>query len=220
MIMKPKIVKRQVLRDDIRDHLINAIVSGELHPGERIVETRVAELLGVSQAPVREAMRDLELMGFIESEPFRGATVCQPTMDEIVAVYPVRAALEGTAGRLAAQHIKDEDFHALEREMEAMIEAAKHNDQHAQSLANIAFHRIIITASGNGTLLRLWEMMRLHNWTFVTAVLSGQDLLKLAYRHQAILDALRSGDADACERVMRQHIEEAAMWLRVPKPQL
>ena len=104
--------------------------------------------------------------------------------------------------------------------MEAMIEAAKHNDQHAQSLANIAFHRIIITASGNGTLLRLWEMMRLHNWTFVTAVLSGQDLLKLAYRHQAILDALRSDDANVCERVMCQHIEEAAMWLKAPKPQL
>jgi DNA-binding GntR family transcriptional regulator len=208
-----KLAKRQILRDEVRDHLLDAIVRGELKPGERIIETRVAEMLGVSQAPVREAMRDLELMGFIESEPHRGATVCRPSQDEILTVYPVRATLEGVAGRLAVSRMTEEDFQQLEIELANMEDAARRNDRHAHSTANIAFHHIIIAASGNRTLLRLWEMMRLHNWTFVTAALSGQELASLAARHRILIEAMRSGDPDRAEEAMRQHIDEAAKWL-------
>jgi len=212
--LKPgKPLKRQVLRDEIRDHLVDAILGGEFQPGERIIETRIAEMLGVSQAPVREALRDLELMGFVESEPFRGATVCHPSLEEMLAVYPVRAALEGAAGRLAATRITDEHFNKLQAALNAMIDAAQRHDRHAQSVANIEFHQVIFEASGNRTLLRLWQMMRLSNWTFVTAALSGHNLLELAQRHQSLIDALRSGNPDAVEQAMREHIEEAAQWL-------
>jgi DNA-binding GntR family transcriptional regulator len=218
-ISKP--VKRHVLRDEIRDYLVDAIVKDEFEPGERIIETRIAETLGVSQAPVREALRDLELMGFVESAPYRGTTVCRPSLDEILAVYPVRAALEGSAGRLAAAHITAEHYLRLEDELAAMLAAAQRDDPHAQSVANIAFHQVILEASGNRTLLRLWQMMRLPNWTFVTAVLSGRNLVELARRHQILIDALRTGDPNIAEQAMRHHIEEAAQWLAVssgPQP--
>ena len=212
-------VKRHVLRDEIRDYLINAIFSGEFQPGERIIETRIAEMLGVSQAPVREALRDLDLMGFVESQPYRGATVCRPSLEEILAVYPVRAALEGAAGRLAATRVNEDHFNQLRSALNAMLDAAQRQDRHAQSVANIAFHQVIFEASGNRTLLRLWQMMRLPNWTFVTAVLSGHNLTDLAQRHQGLIDALRSGSPDTVEQAMRAHIEEAAQWLAVSPDQ-
>ncbi len=216
-ISKP--VKRHVLRDEIRDYLVDAIVNAEFEPGERIIETRIAETLGVSQAPVREALRDLELMGFVESAPYRGTTVCRPSLDEILAVYPVRAALEGSAGRLAATRMTGEHYLRLEEELAAMLEAAGRNDAHAQSVANIAFHQTILEAAGNRTLLRLWQMMRLPNWTFVTSVLSGRNLVELARRHQGLIDALRTGDPNVSEQAMRAHIEEAAQWLVVSSGQ-
>ncbi len=94
--------ERRVLRDEIRDQLIEHILNGRLPPGERIVEMRIAQQFGVSQAPVREALRDLDLLGFVVSSPFRGAIVRQISVEELVQLYPIRAVLEGLAARHAA----------------------------------------------------------------------------------------------------------------------
>src|SRR3954468_15644671 len=97
-------IARTVLREQVKDVLLQRIVSGELEPGERLVETRIAQELGTSQAPVREALRDLELLRLVESEPFRGARVRVFDEEEMIEVYPVRAALEELAARLAAEN--------------------------------------------------------------------------------------------------------------------
>lgn len=88
---------RTVLREQVKDVLLQRIVSGELEPGERLVETRIAQELGTSQAPVREALRDLELLRLVESEPFRGSRVRVFDEEEMIEVYPVRASLEELA---------------------------------------------------------------------------------------------------------------------------
>ncbi len=98
-------IERTVLREQVKDVLLQRIVRGELKPGERLVETRIASELGTSQAPVREALRDLELLRMVESEPFRGARVRAFGDDELVEVYPVRAALEELAGKLATKRL-------------------------------------------------------------------------------------------------------------------
>src|SRR3954453_647287 len=90
-----RLPERRVLREDIRDRLMEEILNGRLAPGDRIVETRVARQFGVSQAPVREALRDLELFGFVVSSPFRGAIVREIPVEELVQIYPIRAMLEG-----------------------------------------------------------------------------------------------------------------------------
>ena len=95
-------ISRTVLREQVKDVLLQRIVSGELQPGERLVETRIAQELGTSQAPVREALRDLELLRLVESEPFRGARVRSLGDEELVEIYPVRAVLEELAAKLAA----------------------------------------------------------------------------------------------------------------------
>src|ERR671939_2109548 len=98
-------VHRTMLRDQIKDVLMQRIVDGVYAPGERIVEIRVAEEFGVSQAPVREALRELEILRLVVSEPFRGARVRDVSPEEIAESYPVRAALEELAATLAAQRL-------------------------------------------------------------------------------------------------------------------
>jgi len=90
---------RRVFREEIREQLIADILSGRLPPGSRIVETRLAQQFGVSQAPVREALRDLALFGFVVSSPFRGTQVREISPEDLLEIYPVRAALEGVAAR-------------------------------------------------------------------------------------------------------------------------
>src|SRR4051794_41901416 len=94
-----------MLRDQIKDAIVERILDGVYGPGERIVEIRVAQEFGVSQAPVREALRELELLRLVVSEPFRGARVREVTAEELAEIYPVRAALEEVAARGAAERM-------------------------------------------------------------------------------------------------------------------
>ncbi|MFN3337079.1 MAG: GntR family transcriptional regulator, partial [Thermomicrobium sp.] len=110
----PKPIVRRVLREEIKEYLIDAILRRRLAPGDRIIETRIAQELGVSQTPVREALRDLELLGFVTSEPFRGTRVRAFTHEELVQIYPIRAAIEGVAARAAATRISTEQLLALD----------------------------------------------------------------------------------------------------------
>src|SRR5689334_4731482 len=95
-------IERRVLRDEVRGRIMEDILSGRLQPGERNVETRVAKELGLSQTPVREALRDLELLGFVVSSNFKGATVRRISQEDWAEIYPIRAALEGVAANAAA----------------------------------------------------------------------------------------------------------------------
>ena len=105
---KGRPLERRVFREEIREQLIEDILNGKLSPGARIVETRIAQQFGVSQGPVREALRDLELFGFVVSSPFRGTQVRKISTDDLLEIYPIRAALEAVAARAAALKIDDE----------------------------------------------------------------------------------------------------------------
>ena len=204
---------RRVLREDIKEHLIDAILRGELRAGDRIVETRVAQQLGVSQGPVREALRDLELFGFVVSSPCRGTEVRQVSVEGLAQVYPIRAALEGVAARAAATHLDDATLRELEDLVERMREAARRGDNHAHTEADIAFHRAIVEGSGNALLRQFWQSMRLATTTFITALLAHRSLEELTERHGPILAALRARDPQAAEAAMRWHIEELGEWI-------
>jgi DNA-binding GntR family transcriptional regulator len=144
-------VTRVVLREQVKELILERILNGSYRPGERLVETRIAAELGTSQAPVREALRDLELLRFIESTPFRGAR--EVSQEELLEIYPVRAAIEEVAAREAATRL-DGNVGALAAELEAMHQAADANDLHTQVEHDVAFHRLIVEASGNRTCSR------------------------------------------------------------------
>src|SRR5262245_14412133 len=111
---KSRPLERRVFREEIREQLLEDILNGNLPPGARIVETRIAQQFGVSQGPVREALRDLELFGFVVSSPFRGTQVRKISTDDLLQIYPIRAALEGVAARAAAVRIDDATLAHLE----------------------------------------------------------------------------------------------------------
>jgi DNA-binding GntR family transcriptional regulator len=215
-----------VLREEVRDHLMKEILDGHLAPGDRIVETRIAQQFGVSQAPVREALRDLELFGFVASSPFRGATVRQMSVEDHLQLYPIRAVLEGLAARYAAPRITDAGLRRLEKLMATMKSAAARGDERAQIAADFRFHRTIMEVSGNWLLLQSWERMQLATTTFLTVARSHHSLKDIADRHSALLEALRAHDAVRAEHEMRRHIEEPGEWLRdalaqeEPEPQV
>ena len=207
-------LERRVLREEIRDQLIDDILGGRLAPGERIIEARVAERFAVSQAPVREALRDLNVLGFVESSPFRGAVVRQISSEELLQLYPVRAVLEGLAAREAAVRIREAGLRKLQRLLEKMRGAAADGDERLAVQTNFAFHLTIVEASENRLLQQIWDQMQLATTTSLTVSKSHHSLSEIAERHVEIVEALRAHDPVAAEQAMRRHIEEPGKWVR------
>jgi DNA-binding GntR family transcriptional regulator len=211
---KPRPLERRVFREEIREQLIEDILNGRLLPGARIVETRIAQQFGVSQGPVREALRDLELFGFVVSSPFRGTQVRQISTDDLLEIYPIRAALEAVAAREAAVRIDDATLARLEELIGVMRDAAARDDHRAEADADHAFHHAIVKASGNRMLEHVWQTMRLSITTCVTHAVTHRSLHEIAERHTVVLDALRARDPGRAEAAIRRHIEEPGEWIR------
>jgi DNA-binding GntR family transcriptional regulator len=205
---------RANLREQIKDVLLQRIVEGSYPPGSRIVETRVAQELGVSQGPVREALRDLEQLGCVVHEPYRGCSVRAFSVDELLDAFPVRAALEALAARLAAERITDAELDELDEHLRRMRAAAGRGDAHAQSQANASFHATIVRAARNSTLERQWRLLEPFSRTYLTVSTPGIDLVHLSDRHVPILDALRRHDPDAAAHAMHDHLMGAAALLK------
>ena len=210
----PRPLGRRVFREEIRERLIEDILGGKLAPGERLVETRLAQQFGVSQGPVREALRDLELFGFVTSTSFRGTQVRQISTQDLLEIYPIRAALEGVAAHAAASRIDEATLTQLADLIDAMRDAANNDDHRTVVDADGAFHRAIVKASGNRMLQHVWQTLRLSITTCVTHSVTHRSLHVIAERHVLVLDALRARDPERAEAAMRRHIEEASEWIR------
>ncbi len=188
-------------------------MTGEYPPGSRIVETRVARAFGTSQAPVREALRDLESLGVVELTPFRGARVRRPTRNELLEAYGIRAELEALGARLALARMSDQDLAELGRYVDEMQEAARARDPHAEALADARFHGRVIKIAGNRTIERVWRTLEPFSRTYITLVVPGADRKRIADLHPPVLKALRRHDADAAAAALRRHFSEASAML-------
>jgi DNA-binding GntR family transcriptional regulator len=199
---------RVVLSDRVKDYIVEAVLSGELKPGDRIVESVLARDLGVSQAPVREALRDLVLLGFLESEPYKGTSVRSFTYEELWETYTVRAALESLAARLAATHLNEDDVDELQAILDEMMEAAHQQDVDLLLMLDNRFHETIMKISRNKTLYQLWKTLQFGTWSIVTYRKFSYDPAYLAARHKELLDALQTGDPEKASHTMKHHIED------------
>ena len=200
-------LRRMTLRDEIKERLVERILNGTYGPGERIVESQVATEFGTSQAPVREALRELEAMRLVETQPHRGARVREVTTEELIQIYPVRAALEELAGREAAVRLSEEQLSALVDELAGMRQAAEAQDLHAQLLHDVRFHEIIVEASGNQVLVDVWRSLRVEARTLISVIRADSDLRMIAEMHRPVLQALQSRDPELAGKEMRAHIE-------------
>jgi DNA-binding GntR family transcriptional regulator len=206
-------IARSVLADQVKDRLLQDILSGRYPAHSRIVETRVARELGTSQAPVREALRGLEALGVVEILPFRGARVRHPSRDELLEAYAVRVELEVLAARLGLPRLTDADLAEIDAAMAVMQRAADGEDRHGVAVADAAFHARLIGLAGNATLERVWRSLEPYSRTYMTLVGPRADAHWTAGLHPAIVAALRSRDAGAVEAALRDHFARAAEQL-------
>jgi DNA-binding GntR family transcriptional regulator len=204
-------VNRAVFREQIKDLLVQRILEGHYDPGQRLIELRIAEELGVSQGPVREALRELEILRLVESEPFRGARVRALRADEITESYPVRAALEELAAKLAAAWLAGRAA-PLRAEIDAMRAAAGDRDLRAFVRHDVAFHRVFVEASANRTLVDVWESLHVDLRTRFTLIQRLEDLAEVAESHAPVMEALDAGEAELAGRLVREHIEGFGRW--------
>ncbi len=199
---------RSVMADQVRDRLLEGILSGSYPPHSRIIETSVARELGTSQAPVREALRALESLGVVEITPFRGARVRQLQPGELLEAYVVRATIETLGAKLAVPRLSDTDIEELVGLGEKMKEAAKAGDGHKVAEYDVNFHGRIIELSGNRTLLRVWRSLEPFPRTYMTMVMPGSDPGWSAGLHAPIVEALRRRDTRGVVRALKGHFDE------------
>lgn len=203
---------RTPLREQLKDAILERIFAGEFAPGDRLVESRLARELAVSQASVREALRDLEQLGFVEYKLNRGCSVRSFSTAEMLEAYPVRAALEALAAREAAPKVTAADLDRLQHLLEGMRRCARAGERREQALLNAEFHGVIVQSTGNQTLIRQWGLLEPYARTLLTTV-SAADLEQLAERHEPILAALVARDPAAAAAAMSEHLLEAASTL-------
>lgn len=205
-----KKVFRTVISEQIKEQLMEEIFRHKYKPGERLVESALAKELNVSQTSVREALRSLVAMGFLESEPFKGITVRSLSRQDLWEVTTVRAALESLAASDAARSITDAQIQELETVCEKMIQAARDGDFHERTRLNIEFHKALIRASGNKLISKLFDNLQFASWSLMTGTLTTMDSVEIAFRHRKLIEAIRSGDPERAGRAVREHIENGS----------
>lgn len=200
-------ISRTSLPQQIRDQLLERIMAGTLQPGNRLIELKIASEFSTSQAPVREAIRELEALGVVESIPNKGARVRTISNDELRQLYDVRAQLESYATLLVTQQaapIKSK----LKQAVREMKSAARDSDSIAFASSNSLFHRIIVEASGNQVLLELWEMLNVQSRTMTNVTRSRRNLMLLADSHLPIIDAIAAGNVKKAQAIAKEHVLE------------
>ncbi len=196
---------KETLRSEVIKYIIKGIGEGKYKLGERIVETKLAKELDMSQAPVREAVLELSIMGVLEERPYAGSFVRKPDREEVDNHYKARGLIESYAALLAAQHRTQEDLEHLEQILGEMRQCKEFEDfvdlDHD-------FHETIIDASGNKVLKRLWTYVSAYELTYQTIVLANKwTLIGLYDKHKRLYDVLKSGNPPAAEAEMFLHID-------------
>lgn len=202
-------VSRSVLAEQVKEWLMSRILDGTYQTDARIVETTVAKQLGVSQAPVREALRSLEAVGLIEITPFQGARVRRVDSAEILEAYAVRSAIETLGARLAMPKLTDDDVAQIQAQGARLLRAGTQQDPHQLAVEDAKFHEMLIQLSGNRTLVRVWRSLEPLSRTFLTVAWPDRDSDWTARLHTPILDALSARDPGQVVAAIEDHFAQA-----------
>lgn len=201
------------LRDVVFENLRTAILEGNLKAGQRLMEVQLAEQLGVSRTPVREAIRKLELEGLVVMLPRKGAYVANMSFKDFIDVLEIRSSLEGLAASLAAERLREEDIEDLERVAKEFETSVREADIDNVLKKDVEFHEKIFLMANNKKLYQLitslWEQVHRFRVTYV----SNYDAsLSLVDEHNRILEAIKSGDSDLAKKYATEHIELAEQF--------
>jgi len=200
---------REVVAEEIRD----MIRRGDLQPGERLLEDRLAEQLGVSRNPVREALRALENTGLVEVRPRRGAHVATLDPERAVELLELRAELEAFAAQLAARRRTSEQLDEIRAVLESGREATAANDVVKAASAHRQFHLAIERAAANSYLGPAVEPLRAQTELVFSLLVDRRGIVGWS-EHVDILAAIEAGDPDAAQRATRRHMSSVLDDLR------
>lgn len=209
-------INKTPLRESIANTIRVSIIHGKLKPGERLLEPIVAEHLGVSRTPVREAFFQLESEGFVEVMPRKGAVVSDVSVNNADELYVVRSVLEGLAAKLTSEKITDElltNLKDINKQLKENIKEENDNFIEISELNN-KFHDIINSAACNEKLYQTIDLLRKQTRRYTFIYLSTLFRLKVSVEeHDEIIHLLSERNTEAAEKSMRKHIENAGKEL-------
>ena len=195
------------LRDVVFNTLRRAILKGELEPGERLMEIALANKLGVSRTPIREAIRKLELEGLVIMIPRKGAEVAKITEKDLRDVLEVRTSLELLSIELACDRITSEELVELKQTCRAFEEALKGDDLTEMAEKDVAFHDVIFKATKNARLIQILNNLREQMYRYRMEYLKDKNFhQRLVEEHRMIVSAIDKKDKETAVSLIREHI--------------
>ncbi|MBC7078104.1 MAG: GntR family transcriptional regulator, partial [Synergistales bacterium] len=195
-------------REAAFEKIKEAIIKGHFKPGEKLVEQTLAQEMGVSRTPVREAIRRLEAEGFVVSIPRKGVVVSRADKEEIVQLYSIRAELEGLAARWAIENADEDDIQKLDEAISRMEEAAASGDLDGVVQSNTLFHDAIAQASKSRILCTLLKTLQdnIQRFRFQSLHLPGRPEAALA-EHKETIAAIKEKKAEEADRLLTEHLQ-------------
>lgn len=202
------------LVEQVRDALLSEIASGQLKPGERIIQEQIAQALGVSRQPVQQALMLLRNQGVLRDAGGRGLIVTPLDPDHVHHVYQIRAAIEGLACRLAAENQADQASKQGAALIDAGRKAVASGSVPKMIAADIRFHEFLYGLAGNPLIGPAMDMHLTYTQRAMGEVLvQDQSPRNIWDQHAAILEAIASGNADAAEKLAREHLMQASGFM-------
>lgn len=205
-----KRVPHRSLREAALSAIRQAILRGDLKPGQRLMESDIAEQMGMSRAPVREALCQLETEGLVVSEPHRGTFVAELSATDLWEIYTLRAAIESLAVRIVTERASAETLAQLQQAVADMVQAAREGDLSRLAALDMSFHEMLCRASGHSRLLDAWLGMTVQIRTFIdlthTLCLPADEVVSL---YTEVVEHIQNRRAEEAGRMLARHILEA-----------
>lgn len=203
-------IKRKTLSDNIVEYLMDKFVKKEFKPGDKIIETKIADQLNVSQGAVREAISTLVSMGFLERKPFKWTGFKKFTIKDIADYQEIRSDLEVKALKLAIKNhnYKNIDISYLQDVTNKMLDGVKNNDYEKRTLYDIKFHKHLVEASNNKSLGIAWNSLGHYYWAYIWLYLDVEPLQKRTTKHNLICESLKKRDFKRSVKLIKEHFIE------------
>ena len=210
--MKPNLpqIKNLSMQEQTLDTMREAILTGELKPGQSLIEMDLSRQLGVSRAPIREALRILDSEGLIETIPYHGTTVRRLSKSDIEEIYSMRSLLETFAVEQVIRARNPEYLQRLRDKVEQMILAGRDNNINTVNILDRDFHDALIDMSGHSLLLSMWQTVAMKVRQVMALVnRRNTDLTQIARNHLPLLEAMERGDVTRAVELLQKHIASA-----------
>lgn len=203
-------INRTKLSDSIVEYLMDKFVKKEFKPGDRIIETKIADQLNVSQGAVREAISTLISMGFLERKPFKWTGFKKFIIKDIVDYQEIRAQLEAVALKMAIKNFNYQniDISYLQEVTNEMLDGVKANDYKKRTLYDIKFHKHLVQAANNKSLYIAWKSLGHYYWAYVWLYLDVEPLQKRTVKHNLICESLEKRDYKMSISLIKEHFIE------------